>query len=263
MRRALFYNPRLLCERLALESARRRRIARLKGTPASALSLGHIDTLELLELLNPADIKVIYDIGANVGTWTLLAKAIIPHAQLHAFEPMPEHCRGFADNTTQVSGVALHQAALGAEEKSANLHVMDFSDASSILPLADAGRVQFGIREIERRPILLATLDHWRASHDLPPPDLIKLDVQGYEADVLKGAPECVRRATAIITEVSFVAFYRDQGLFADILCLLAGYGFKLHALGMSTPLGQRLTQTDALFLRDPDRLPVNIATTA
>ena len=263
MRRALFYNPRLLCERIALESTRRRRLARLKGTPASALSLGHIDTLELLELLDPAKVKVIYDIGANVGTWTLLAKAVIPDAEIHAFEPMVEHCRAFAANTARIPGVLLHPTALGAEAKSATLHVTDFSDASSILPLADSGRSEFGVHETEQRPISISTLDHWRESHDLPPPDLIKLDVQGYEANVLKGGPECLRCATAVIVEVSFVAFYRNQSLFADIVGLLGSYGFDLHAFGMNTPLGQPLAQADALFLRGPNRLRRDVAQTA
>src|SRR5215472_16265103 len=92
MNPALLYNPRLLCERLAVASIRRRRMARLKRTPAGRLRLGHIDSLELLEMATAhIDIQVIYDIGANIGTWTLLAKAIIGGACVHAFEPLPAH----------------------------------------------------------------------------------------------------------------------------------------------------------------------------
>ena len=91
MRLELLYNARLLCERLAIESVRRRRLAALKGTQAAGLALGHIDTLELVELAGQAGISVIYDIGANVGTWSLLAKSLIPGARIHAFEPLPKH----------------------------------------------------------------------------------------------------------------------------------------------------------------------------
>ena len=250
MRLALLYNPRLLCERLAIESVRRRRLARLKDTPASGLSLGHIDSLELLELLAAADIRVIYDIGANVGTWTLLANAVMPHATIHAFEPLSDHCNRFASNTRAVSNVTLHRVALGAEEKAARLHVMDFSDASSVLPLAEIGQSTFGTREIDQRTVQVRALDRYRREHQLPFPDLMKLDVQGYEAEVLRGAVECVAKATAIITEVSFAAFYRDQPLFADIVRMLDDHGFRLHALSAHTPLGQPLCQTDALFVK-------------
>src|ERR1035441_7294981 len=101
MRPELLYNLRLVCERLATESVRRRRLARLRNTPARNLSLGHIDSLELLEIIQPAGISVIYDIGANVGTWTLLAKSIITGARVEAFEPLESHHIGFRQNIRQ------------------------------------------------------------------------------------------------------------------------------------------------------------------
>ena len=95
MRLELIYNPRLLCERLAEISLARRRLAKLRGTVAAGLTTGHIDSLELLELLRPNPPQVIYDVGANVGTWTLLAKALYPAAQIHAFEPLSMHTEKF------------------------------------------------------------------------------------------------------------------------------------------------------------------------
>jgi hypothetical protein len=95
MRLELLYNPRLLCERLAIASIRSRRLAKLSNTPARGLSLGHVDSLEFLELARPLGIHSIYDIGANVGSWTLLAKSIIPNAAIEAFEPLPKHHASF------------------------------------------------------------------------------------------------------------------------------------------------------------------------
>src|SRR5207244_12779895 len=99
-------------ERLAVESIRRRRLKKLRNTPASQLSLGHIDSLELLELARPAGIKVIYDIGANIGTWTLLAKSVIAEASVDAFKPFTTHLASYKDNLRGVAGVKLHCLAL-------------------------------------------------------------------------------------------------------------------------------------------------------
>jgi FkbM family methyltransferase len=251
MRSALLYNPRLLCERLATESIRRRRSARLRGTPADRLSPDHIDSLELLELLRDQDISVIYDIGANVGTWTLLAKAIFPDAKIHAFEPIPRHQSAFRTNVAALADVSLHTVALGnREEQAQQLHVTDFSDASSLLPLAASGRAQWGIREIECLPVTLCRLDDYRIRFGLPAPDLIKLDVQGYELEVLRGARTALTTAKAVIAEVSFVEFYEGQCLFEEFVGFVAGHGFRLKAVGVNTPLGQPLAQTDGLFVR-------------
>src|ERR1051325_2503124 len=111
MRKELFFNPFILVERLGQWSNERRRLWKLKGTCAQHLSHGHIDSLELLELLRPVEIKIIYDIGANVGTWTLLAKAIFSKAQVHAFEPLEKHSILFQEKTKSISGVFFHQIA--------------------------------------------------------------------------------------------------------------------------------------------------------
>jgi hypothetical protein len=68
MRPKLFYNPAAVIDRLSIAIARRRRRQILHATPAAALSLGHIDSLELLQLLSDQPPKVIHDIGANTGT---------------------------------------------------------------------------------------------------------------------------------------------------------------------------------------------------
>jgi FkbM family methyltransferase len=249
MRAELLYNPRLLCERLAIESIRRRRMARLRNTPAKWLSPGHVDSLELLDLVEPLGIGVIYDIGANVGTWTLLARAIIPDAEVHAFEPMEKHRSGFGTNVAGLERMTLHGIALGAESRPAVLHVMDFSDASSVLPSAEANRLHFGTVEVEQAAIQLHRLDSYRAAQQLPFPDLIKLDVQGYELEVLKGGIDCLKSAKAVLAEVSFAEFYTGQPLFEDVVRFMADMGFRLHAVSTTTPVGKPLVQTDVLFL--------------
>jgi hypothetical protein len=90
------------------------------------------------------------------------------------------------------------------------------------------------------------------AREHLPPPDLIKLDVQGYELEVLRGGEACLRHARAVLCEVSFKVFYSGQPLFHEIVAFLAARGFTLSALGAGTALGAPLGQADALFLRSP-----------
>jgi FkbM family methyltransferase len=250
MKLDLLFNPRLLCERLAMVSLQRRRLARLSGTPAQRLSLGHIDSLELLEIARPLGICSIYDIGANVGTWTLLAKAVIPEATLEAFEPLLIHHLGFQKNVQEISGVRLHRLALGAENTTASLRVTDFSDASSLLPLAEASRLHFALKEVETVATIVRRLDDYRKEAALPLPDLIKLDVQGYELEVVRGGEECLRQAKAVITEVSFINYYEGQCFFHELVEFLGGFGLFVTAFGVNTPLGKVVNQTDVLFTR-------------
>ena len=250
MRLELLWNPGLACERLAYYARQRRRLKKLRGTPAESLQVGHIDSLELLEAATNHGIKTIYDIGANVGTWSLLAKAIFPHSRIEAFEPLHRHHQEFANRLRSQAGVSIHQTALGSENKSMALRITDFSDASSLLPLASESRKEFGLKEVDSVEVPVRRLDDFRRENSLPFPDLVKLDVQGWELEVLKGAPESLAHAKAIIAEVSFREYYERQCLFHELVHLLADAGLFLAMLGEYTQKGVPLRQADVLFLR-------------
>jgi FkbM family methyltransferase len=250
MRASLLFNPFDIVERLATASRRRRRRRRLRGTPAEKLYLGHLDTLELLEMLCGSPPRVIHDVGANVGTWTCLAKSLYPDAAVEAFEPLQEHMAGFRQWTAPWKDVRLHLIALGPRDGTVALEVTDFSDASSVLPLADEGRRTFKIASVGHRDVPMATLDGLVAAGDVRAPDLIKLDIQGYELEALRGAQRSLEAARAVICEVSFRRFYEGQALFPEVLAHMDERGFRLHAFGQTLVPGEPLAQADALFMK-------------
>jgi FkbM family methyltransferase len=242
----------VICERLASESIRRRRLAKLQGTPGARLQTGHIDSLELLEIAREAGIGVVYDIGCNVGTWSLLAKSVLPSCQIHAFEPLLHHQMEFRKVFADMADVVLHTLALGPENMSGSVRVTDFTDASSILPLTKEGATRFGTKETAQCETRVCRLDDYRLEANLPPPDLLKLDIQGYELQALLGAKECLNSARAVIAEVSFGEFYKGQCLFHELAHYLAEFGMLPQAFGLNTPTGRRIDQTDVLFMRLP-----------
>jgi FkbM family methyltransferase len=250
MRASLLFNPLDMVERLAVASQRWRRRRRLRGTPAARLAPGHLDSLELLEMLRAAPPAVICDVGANAGTWTCLAKSVFPAAAVEAFEPLEAPAAAFARRTAGLAGVRLHPVALGPRDGTVALELTDFPDATSVLSLSDEGRRTFNVASSGRREVRQATLDGLIASGAVRAPDLIKLDIQGYELEALKGGERAVRAARAVLCEVSFRSFYEGQALFADVLAFLGERGFRLHAFGHSLVADEPLAQADALFLK-------------
>lgn len=250
MRRELFWNPQLLCERVAVASQRRRRMKRLRGTVADGLNLGHIDSLELLDLCRPLGISTIYDVGACVGTWTILAKSQFPQACVISFEPMVNHFQELVRRVKTLPGVSTHRVALGNKNGTTLLHVTDFSDASSLLTISRNSIAEFHLRETRTEVVIQRCLDEFVGEQRLPSPDLLKLDVQGYELAILQASQTILATTKAVLAEVSFIEYYQDQCLFHDVVGFLSKRGFRLAAFGVNTPTGRLLGQTDVLFLR-------------
>ncbi|WP_338763946.1 FkbM family methyltransferase [Bernardetia sp. ABR2-2B] len=249
MRKELFYNPLLLIERLGEMASKKMRRNRLKNTVMTSFHDGHIESLEILEMIKnnyPNGIKTIFDIGGNIGSWTLLAKTIFPQAEIHAFEPLEKFANIFKRNTEKFDSVAVHQFALGNQETMSEMHVA--GDSSSLLPLGDLMQEQYAIQSKEKTQIQTVILDNYIKEKNIPQPDFIKLDIQGYELEALKGAENAMKNAKYVFIEVSLEEFYIGQPLLHDVVAFMAEHNFYATALKKQTHVGQRLYQTDILF---------------
>jgi FkbM family methyltransferase len=251
MRTALFYDPRLVLERLGIAVARTKRLKRLRGTVAGDLQQGHLNCLELFELVKRQSPSAIYDVGANVGTSTLLIKALFPDAAVHAFEPLSKHCRAFRTNVGNLAGVTLHEVALGSVNSRLEMQIANLSDASSLLSVQEATATENELPSGECEQVRISPLDEYVGQNSLPLPDLLKMDVQGYELEVLRGASKCLDSARALIIEVSFVSLYKHQCMFHEIVAFCAARGFFVKAFAHGTALGQYVPQADVLFVKE------------
>ncbi len=244
-------NLLLRCAESAVFRLRRRqRHASLRGSPAANAGLDDFGTHELLRFLRPVAPRVIYDIGANRGQWTLLAKSVFPEAVVHAFEPVPEHRDAYLRNTGGLRDVYLHPVALGERAIELEMDLTTFSDSASLLRPTALMEQTYAVRPGAKLRVPVVRLDEWTAAHRLGAPDLIKLDVQGYELAALCGAPAALRCAAAVLLEVSFREYYRDQPLAGAVIAFLERAGFELAALSPDIRAGQALSQADALFVR-------------
>lgn len=195
-------------------------------------------TAEMIEELQPDE--VFWDVGANVGSYSLLAAA--RGAAVVAFEPMFENfstlCRNLALNGLLDRVIPL-QVALAAQDGMAWLHLADLQSGAASHVISDSPKKT----TFHKMLIRMEAADGLMQRCGLPAPHMIKLDVDGGELDVLKGMAWALQHAglRALMIELD----YRQD---AEVITWLDEQGWVM---------GQRSEQRGSIYYARFERKPV------
>ncbi len=184
------------------------------------------------ELLEPGD--VFYDIGANVGFFTIVAAGLVgPSGTMVAFEPLPRnfvHLR-FNCSLNDLHNVTCVEAAVGSATRNEKLLVAEYSGGSA-LESADTPPDVVG-----SLGVAMVALDDWVASGRGPTPDVVKIDVEGAELDVLKGMQAILaRKRVSIVLETDGPDVAAVEQKTSACRDLLQRLGYRTRALPESYP---------------------------
>jgi FkbM family methyltransferase len=176
----------------------------------------------------------VVDVGCRWGfadTWEELGE----RCRIVGFEPDRVECERLAEHYRDQPWVRIVPYALGSEQRAANLYITREPACSSVYPPIDEvvdrhPRLE-PQRMVRRETIELITLDDWCAANAVDKVDLVKLDTQGSELDILRGAKRTLEGVSVVQTEVEFNPMYTGQPLFGDVDRFLRDRGFVLWHL--------------------------------
>ena len=212
-----------------------------------ALARAVVPTIEHAPALASLDPATVIDVGANKGQFSRFAACRWPDATIVAFEPLPRPARKYL--SVLGKRATLFTCALGAEEGLLDMHVASRDDSSSLLSLGDRQKSLFRMDEVATVPVEVHRLDKVSAGR-VTPPALLKIDVQGYEYEVIQGLGELIRKIEWIYVETSFVELYSGQRLHHEVATLLADLGYEQELEHNVMMDGAQKVQADILFRR-------------
>ena len=188
--------------------------------------------LEQKELVNNIETPVIFDVGAYIGEVVSKYRKLFPRAFIYPFEPFSDSFRVIQEKFKDFNLVKPYQLAFSERAGKASFFVNPDKSCNSLLsPESNKTKYASGTEEaITAIDVNLMTIDQFCEKELISEINILKLDVEGAELMVLRGAFEMLSRHSIgiIYTEIMFAPHYKGGVLFYDLCEFLADFGYTL-----------------------------------
>jgi len=209
----------------------------------------------LCRMLAAHEVTTVLDVGASTGCFASHLFDAGFDGRVISFEPLTrshsELLKAARGNSRWIVAPPL---AIGSEQGTSAINISANVGSSSLLPMLNAHLAVAPFSAcVGKEMVRVTTLDD--AAPDFLAGDdvvFIKIDVQGFESEVLKGAQRTLARAAGVHIELSFVPLYEGQSLFQDTWNHLTNLGFEPWAFfpAFTDNTTGRMLQIDSVFFR-------------
>tara|TARA_A100000164_G_C21856657_1_gene747876 strand:- start:80 stop:793 length:714 start_codon:yes stop_codon:yes gene_type:complete len=209
-------------------------------------------TIELKELIKGIKTpETIIDIGSNKGQFILLIEKIYPNKNIYSFEPIKEMINKQKKFFAYKNNIIFHNVALGSSTTLKEFLITARMDSSSFLKIVSDKNKSKNYDIVENRNIQINTLDDLLVNEKISHPVLIKIDVQGYELEVLRGANNLLKKTDYLLLEVSKNEMYQNQPIEKVIVEYLKNLNFDiLKSNNWSKIQNTNFYQRDIIFYK-------------
>jgi len=206
-------------------------------------------------ILESYEIDTVLDIGANAGQFAMELREDLDYKhRILSFEPLSTAFQLLQANSTGDAAWEVFNCAIGDAEEEREINIAENSESSSLLRMLPSHQ-KFApeSKYIGKEVIAINTLDSlFNDSCETAKNVYMKIDTQGFESRVLKGAENSLMHIDTIQMEMSLVPLYDGELLLNEMLALMANKGYTLVAIepGFSDPASGQLLQLDGIFHR-------------
>lgn len=184
-----------------------------------------IIALDVIKNTFPNDTGLVADVGAFDADSTVYLAERLPGNRIIGFEPNPGPFEQAVKNARNYSNVEIENIGFSEQAEEADFYVTDNLVSSSLYRSFDQSEFRFD----KKIKVNLLTLDQFfRNGENIL---LLKLDVQGAELKILKGATQTLTRTKLVLTEVIISDFYDGGCFYFEIDDYMRGVGFKIHSI--------------------------------
>jgi len=183
---------------------------------------GHSDWHDIRK--SECEISVVFDVGANTGQSAAKFQIAFPTARIYCFEPVEETFEILQRNAHGHSNINCHKVALGSSTGQSIVYLTGQSSTSSLIKPKTV---------VASQPVQICTVDQFVLEHRIDRVDLLKIDTEGFDLEVLRGAHQLLSAGQVpfVLTETGFHPGDNRHVLFDDIRSYLIPLGYSLFGI--------------------------------
>lgn len=173
---------------------------------------------------------LLFDVGANIGKSTIHFKSLFPDSKVYCFEAVPDTYLILASNLNRLTDVTLYNLALGATEETRRIFLREDNQWNSLIPEINQYLQGQNCPSVE---VSISTIDKIMADNSIKVIDLLKIDTEGYETEVLRGARSAFEMGgvRSVLLEVGFDKSQLQHSFYLDIFGQLDELGFRFQGI--------------------------------
>ena len=183
---------------------------------------GREDTLDISN--SEIEVKMIFDVGANIGQSASKFINEFPNSKIHSFEPVSNTFQALQKRFGENSNLTIVKTALGEENGTMEIFVPRHSTMASLVKPKEF---------LESEKVTIKTIDTYCQENDISQIDLLKIDAEGYDLKVLKGATSMLQNHAIklILVELGFDPKDPNHVDFESVKSYLENYGFNVFGI--------------------------------
>lgn len=181
--------------------------------------------LRVLQIIAQQQPECLFDIGANVGEWSVLAAKLCPQAAIHAFEVVPSTFVELESNSCNYAKIITNDFGLSDRAGEITIYLSEASEDATACPIDGlAMHAEHYVKKVQGK---VRTGADYMSELQIKAIDFLKIDVEGMDLRVIKGFGQNLRQVRAVQFEYG-VFNIGSHDLLADFCRLLTGHGFTV-----------------------------------
>jgi len=209
----------------------------------------------ILATLKYFNVDILLDVGANSGQYAQKMREAGYEKKIISFEPLSDAHKELEKNAKKdEKWLVAPRCAIGEINKNTKINVSENSVSSSLNEIMDSHlNAAPESKYIKQEEIEVKKIDDFENVYFENNDNIfLKIDAQGYDFEVLKGAEKSLKFIRGIQIETSFEKLYENQKLFLDINKYLENLNYKIWAIlpGFSNSKTGQMLQADIIFVK-------------